>query len=50
MQYKVDAVQLEGMGPLAPHIVGYARRNDPRPGAAQKDEGIEPLTMAPADA
>ncbi len=45
-KYKVDRVQLEGMGPLAPHIVGYALRNDPHPHSAQLEEGIEELTPA----
>jgi hypothetical protein len=48
-QYKVDTVQLKGMGPLSPNIVGYARRNDPRQGAAQPDEVVEGLTVT-ADA
>ena len=39
-------MQLEGMGPLAPHIVGFALRNDPHPRSAQAEEGIEVLTAA----
>ena len=43
-KYKVNRVQLEGMGPLAPHIVGYALRNDPHPHSPQPEESIDVLT------